>query len=365
MCSGGEAYAGFGNFVKAAPAGRHTPRMKFARVLVAATLIGGCYQPIEYPPTPTPDPAPSPSPASLLVTGIELVTDEPVLEGSDLEAGDHFGATLSAAYFIDAGVHHLYVVGFGDAPGDQRVFHASSPDGSTWAVDEADPFAELGLEMSPPGPIPGSVLEIGGQWVMYLWGVPSPLREGAQIYRAVAPGPGGPWVADPAPVLPLGGRGEVDDRGLDFPSVVATADGYLMLYSANGGDRPNAGRILAARSADGIAWQKLGRVIEPADCGGPDSSYNSIPRLFGSGYGFVVLTVLGNDIATLTSIDALNWTCVGDGPMFRATEVAGSDRVHSMAAAFDGTRLSVLIEAIQYDEQGSIYTNLWMADSTP
>jgi hypothetical protein len=339
--------------------------MRLPGVLAAGILVAACYQPIDYPPTPTPDLAPSPSPAPLLVTDIQVAADEPVLLGSDLEAGDHYGATLPAAYFVADGMHHLYVVGFGDLPGDQKVFHATSPDGVTWAVDAADPFAELGLNMSPPGPIPGSVLEIGDQWVMYLWGVPSPLRTGAQIYRAVAPAPGGPWVADPAPVLPLGERGEVDDRGLDFPSVIPTADGYLMLYGANGGDHPNTARILAATSADGTTWHKLGRVIEPQDCGGADGEFIAIPRLFASGYGYVVVTVLGNDIAVLTSASGTNWTCVGDGPMFAAEEIAGSDRVHTVAAAFDGTRLSVIIEALHYDAQGTVYTNLWLASSTP
>jgi hypothetical protein len=339
--------------------------MRLPGVLAAAILVAGCYQPIEYGPTASPDPNPSPSPAPLLVTDIQLAAAEPVLEGSDLEPGDHYGATLPAAYFVADGVHHLYVVGFGDLPGDQKVFHATSPDGITWAVDAADPFASLGLDMSPPGPIPGSVLEIGGQWVMYLWGVPSPLREGAQIYRAVASSPGGPWVADPEPVLPVGERGEVDDRGIDFPSVVPTADGYLMLYGANGGDHPNSARILAATSADGITWAKVGRVIEPDDCGGAESEFIAIPRLFGSGYGYVVLTVLGDDIAVLTSASGTNWTCVGDGPLFAATEVPGSDRVHTVAAAFDGTRLSVIIEALQSDAQGGVFSNLWLARSTP
>jgi hypothetical protein len=200
---------------------------------------------------------------------------------------------------------------------------------------------------------------------MYLWGVPIERRSVAQIYRAVAPGPGGPWVADPEPVVAAGEPGEVDDRGLDFPSVIPTTDGFLMLYGANGGDHPNAARILAARSTDGIAWQKLGRVIEPQDCGGADSDYIAQPRLFGSGNGFVVLTVLGNDIATLTSVSGESWTCVGDGPMFEAHEVPGSDRVHTMAAAFDGERLSVLIEALQYDADGGVFTNLWLAESVP
>ena len=71
-----------------------------------------------------------------------------------------------------------------------------------WHIDENPPFEELGLELSPPGPIPGSVIQAeDGTWVMYLWGVPAPQSEGAVIYRATASSPAGPWVADPEPVL--------------------------------------------------------------------------------------------------------------------------------------------------------------------
>lgn len=333
--------------------------------LAAAILVAGCYQPIEYGPTVPPSLGPSPSPAPLLVTDIELTADAAVLHGSDLEAGDHYGATLPAAYFVVDGMRHLYVVGFGDGPGDQRVFHATSADGLAWAVDADDPFADLGLELARPGPVPGAVLEMDGQWVMYLWGVPMAARAAAQIYRAVAPGPAGPWVADPEPVVPAGAPGEIDDGGLDYPTVVPTADGYLMLYGANSGEHPNAARILAARSTDGVVWHKDGPVIEPQDCGGGDSDFIAMPRMFGSGYGYVVLAVLGNDIAALTSVSGLNWSCVGDGPMFQASEIEGSDRVHAMAAAFDGTRLSIIIEALQYDAQGGVLSNLWLANSLP
>ncbi len=53
--------------------------------------------------------------------------------------------------------------------------------------------------------------------------------------------------------------------------MVATDDGYLMLYSASGGDHPRDARILLARSEDGITWEKVGRVIEPQDCDGADA----------------------------------------------------------------------------------------------
>ena len=153
-------------------------------------------------PATTPSSAASASASPGAASSIAVVSETPVLEASGLGDG-HYGAILSAAYFVADGLRHAYVVGFGDARGDQEVFHATSSDGLTWEIDEALPFEELGLELSPPGPIPGSVIQADdGTWVMYLWGVPAPQSEGAVIYRATASSPAGPWVADPEPVLP-------------------------------------------------------------------------------------------------------------------------------------------------------------------
>ena len=78
-----------------------------------------------------------------------------------------------------------------------------------------------------------------------------------------------------------------------------------------------------------------------------------------------MLTVLGDDIAALTSRDGLDWSCVSGAPIFEATEIDGSDRVHTLAAASDGERISVIIEALQYNAAGSVYTNLWLANLVP
>ena len=112
-----------------------------------------------------------------------------MLEASDLGDG-HYTAILSAAYFVADGMRHAYVVGFADEPGDQEVFHVSSSDGLAWEIDEDPPFEQLGLELSRPGPIPGSVIQADdGTWVMYLWGIPAAGvfgRRHLPCHRAVA-----------------------------------------------------------------------------------------------------------------------------------------------------------------------------------
>lgn len=350
-------------------------------VVLLAGLLAACSgsttptaspPPLPLPPTIAPGPSLTPSPASTPTPtetpaaeiDIRLATDGPVFEASDLDGGS-YGFTLPAAYFTADGVQHLYVVGFGDLPGDQKVYHATSTNGTDWTVDPADPFADLGLSLSPPGPIPGTVVPAdAGGWQMYFWGVPSPQVQGAQIYRATSPDPGGPWTADPDPVLPLGEPGEADDGGVDFPSVVATDDGYLMLYSASGGDHPRDARILLARSEDGITWEKAGRVIEPQDCGGEDAGSISNPRLFAADGGYLAVTLLESDVAVLRSVDGEHWTCADDGPVFAATEIEGSDRVHTMAAAQDGDDIKVLLEALLTDASGDVFSNLWLGEVT-
>ena len=122
-------------------------------------------------PSATAPPTASPSPVVTDRTGarMELVGDEPVFQPSLF--GD-FSATLAAAYFIAGQTHHAYVVAFNDIPGQQEAFHMTSADGAIWEVDPSDPFVELGIDLSAPGPIPGSVIRVDGEWVMYLWGIP-------------------------------------------------------------------------------------------------------------------------------------------------------------------------------------------------
>ena len=268
-----------------------------------------------------------------------------MLEASDLGDG-HYGAILSAAYFVVDGLRHAYVVGFGDSRGDQEVFHATSTDGLTWEIDDTPPFEELGLELSPPGPVPGSVLQAeDGTWLMYLWGVPAPQVEGAVIYRATASSPAGPWVADPEPVLPLGEAGAWDDLALDFPAVVPMGDGYLMLYG--GIDGSETTRIGVATSDDGITWNKDPEPVLMADsCGKLGARYAAQPRPIATATGYLMLFDQDRETAMATSSDGHAWTCVGPDPLLVAEDVPGGQGIHTIAATGVDGEVSVLIESL-------------------
>jgi hypothetical protein len=164
--------------------------------------------------------------------------------------------------------------------------------------------------------------------------------------------------------VPVGEVGDVDDRGIDFPAVVPHDDGYLMLYGANGGDLPNVARILLATSEDGVQWEKHGRVLEPSVCGGLDSGFIAIPRLFTEDDGYLALVQIGPDVAAVRSTDGENWTCASDGLAFQATDIPGSDRVHTLSAAQVGDDINVIIEALQTAPDGTVGSELWLAEVT-
>lgn len=201
-------------------------RLRRAGSLAGFLLLTACSAP---PASPAASPSPSAAASGMAGPAIRLIGDGPVVEASDLDGS---WAVLPGALVIVDGTYHAFLVGFGDVRGDQRPFHATSSDGVTWVVDDGDPLEGIGLELGDPGPIPTSVLiETDGSWTMYIWGRSDPAGvQGAGVWRATATDPAGPWVADPEPVL-TPGVDAWDSRDVDFPSVVRTADGYLMAYT--------------------------------------------------------------------------------------------------------------------------------------
>ena len=295
---------------------------------------------------------------------VRLVGAGPVLEASKLDAKI---AVLPGAFIIDEGTYRAYLVGFGAERGDQQGYYATSQDGVTWVLTDTDPLAELGLDPFPPGPIPYSVLvEADGSWTMYLWGVTDPSGFRASIWRATAPGPRGPWIADPEPVL----RGDAegwDSLGVDSPSVVRTADGYLMAFVGATVEDRNTAHIGVATSPDGITWTKHdGPVIFPGLCGDFDDRSVTQPRLLRrSGAGYLLLYsgngLTRNDaaIGVATSADGVAWTCAPTSPILDRPDVPGSDGIHTIALATTDDEAQLLIESLI---GGNGSSELWLAD---
>ncbi len=153
-----------------------------------------------------------------------VVSTEPVIPRSALPDS---AAVLPAAVAVVDGTFHAWVKGFGNVPGNHRLLHLHSEDAVAWSADPPEPLAFSGLQLADPGVVPGSVVVVDGRWVMYLSGTQG--ADGrADIWRATADEPGGPWAIEPDPVVVRGPAGAWDGAGLDFTCVIATEDGYLM-----------------------------------------------------------------------------------------------------------------------------------------
>ncbi len=297
-------------------------------------------------PEPTDDPTDHPDAGA----AVEIVGRAPAILASEL--GD-YSYGLVAAYFMDGSTHHAYVVGFGDLRGEQRTAHLSSPDGSAWQTTADDPFRDIGIEFSLPGPIPTSVLQLpDGSWAMYLWGIEAPLTDGADIFLATSDSASGPWGSHGQPVLQVGRRGSWDDRAIDFPSVVPVSDGYRMIYSGVAFADPNASLIGLASSEDGVTWTKEPEpIIEPGMCGDAESRVAAMPRMIDRGGSYLLLYDSDRRTVAATSTDLRNWTCVGDSFVLEpgdipSTSSGSSQGIHSFAAASDGDEIHLLVESL-------------------
>jgi hypothetical protein len=90
-------------------------------------------------------------------------------------------------------------------------------------------------------------------WVIYFY-TDGAANTSQVIGRATAPGPQGPWTADPEPVLQPGGPGAWDDIQVTRPSVVRTKTGYVMYYEGLGDLHDFM--VGMASSTDGVHWTK-------------------------------------------------------------------------------------------------------------
>lgn len=329
-----------------------------ALAVVLAVVLAGCGAPAS--PTATPTQVPMPA--------VTIVGDGPAFEPV---AATDYRYVLAGAGLVAGDEEHAWVVAFGEAQGDQEVMRLLSVGGGAgWEIADRRVGRSIGLAFDPPGPIPATVLpsEDGGEWTMYFAASPAGGDDGADIWRATAPAPEGPWTADAEPVL---ARSDVptetggDPMQVDLPAVVRTDDGYRMLF----GWSPTRAttRIRSATSDDGVTWTVDPAVaIDIGHCGGFDDRSVAMPRLLAhpdggwialySGYGD--LADPGMAVGLSRSVDGSAWTCAAPEPVVTAADVTGSEGLHSYALlGGDGAALRLLIESLR--EGGS---DLWLAE---
>jgi predicted GH43/DUF377 family glycosyl hydrolase len=163
------------------------------------------------------------------------------------------------ATFYYQGQFHMFFNGISDFPRPVGVGYATSPDGYHWTRQVTQPVFGA-LDLDPQGEFHGQNLFVtsgllleDGTWVLYYYTLNGSTFSGPQtIGRATAPGPKGPWRADPDPVLEPGPEGAWDEIQVSNPNVLKTLDSYLMYYDGMG----SRSMIGMATSPDGIQWRK-------------------------------------------------------------------------------------------------------------
>jgi predicted GH43/DUF377 family glycosyl hydrolase len=190
----------------------------------------------------------------------------PVLEPGPSGSWDEAGVR-AASVISDSGVFKMWYTGF-DADGHGRIGYATSPDGSTWTKDGANPVFDIGAP---------------GTWDDFWVGEPAVVKDGSTYrlwYRGIAQGmpaaigyatspDGTTWIRyGIAPVL-----GDAPGGSWDYlvyaPNVLLDGGTVQMWYSG-GNFAGTAWEIGYATSSDGVHWTKRGRVIQQ----GPDGSFD-------------------------------------------------------------------------------------------
>ena len=188
----------------------------------------------------------------------QLDPDNPVLKANFGWARAYIDP---GAVIYHDGQYHMFFNGIAGWPAAVGVGYATSPDGLHWTVQGSQPVFSLGpytqsAAYDGPNLFAQSVLvQPDGTWVMYYYNL-----EGASfasqetIGRATAPGPTGPWKADPQPVLTPDPPGAWDATQVSAPNVISTTSGYVMYF--DGLSSKNGSMIGMATSPDGQHWTK-------------------------------------------------------------------------------------------------------------
>ena len=332
--------------------------MRALTLLAIPSLLAGCILPAATdPPESTPqasaDPSASTEDAAIAVAHDALDVDY-LLPGAAIE---HDGTV------------HLWTLAFGGSAEEPTILHLAADDVGGWEDATPVEMDDEALGVDEVGLVPSSVLvEADGSWTMYGGGrLPDERR---LIWRATAPAPDGPWELHPEPVLEPSTTGW-DDAIVDHPSVVATGGGYLMTYGGESHAARNRGRIGAAVSTDGIAWERVpvtvpgaddALAIGPSACG-IDARTMFEPELvpIDAGYRLHFGAMLdGTDvmvIGQLASDDGTTWRCAVYGPLLEPDAVVEGASLHSYLAIRGDRRGELLVEVLGPDTPSS---DLWL-----
>jgi hypothetical protein len=254
-----------------------------------------------------------------------LLDAQPILRGNLY--------TNPGAVVVVDGTWHMFRNQFSAWPGKSTTYHLVSSDGLEWE-DRGPVFDSDAVSFTDGNAFVMDVVAGEDGWVGWFYTYEGS-REPGFIGRVTAPGPDGPWVPDPEPVLSPGPEGAWDGVRVIEPTVVVDDDRYLMYYAGIGDDRTSA--IGLATSEDGITWTKhddpgtedprLG-ASDPVLTGDADSwNVGSIgcPDVEWLGDGFMMIfdSAAAKGYARAVSADGVRWEIVDEDTLIRQDTAPG------------------------------------------
>ncbi len=301
----------------------------------------------------------------------KLVSEVPLYSGG--EGGDVGTLPLVGAgqVVLSDDVSHMLFAAGGEDDVWENVFHATSTNGSAWAVDPA-PVTMSGVEGAADLDIGSVDVLADGTWVMY-YGIAFDVGgHGNHIYehairRATATSPTGPWTTDPEPMLLPGDEGTWDAAAVKSPSVIRQGDAWLMFYAGHGyepkdGEAPPPGMVGAsalglATSQDGITWIKRS---EPVFVGRSDLPWEggAVARTSvvwdGDRYLVVYAGRTGGSRGLATSADGVEWQRVSEQPILTAVDLP-RPTILSASLYVDGDGAGLYVSNGGYRTTSAVY----------
>jgi beta-1,4-mannooligosaccharide phosphorylase len=214
------------------------------------------------------------------------------------------------------GVLHMFPNSFSKWPGRMRVPHLTSTDGLEWTLDTKAEILDTETDGLFPMANPGVDVSTGfvtddGTWVLLFENVSLVTGGPWRIFRMTAPSPRGPWTVDPKPVIDVGSGDDFDTTGAQWPSVVRVGDRWAAYYAGVSGTGRGTGVIGVAFSEDGVTWTKQPEPVLEATESWELHSIDR-PRVVATPDGYVMLyTALDlNRRGLATSTDGRTWTKV-------------------------------------------------------
>ncbi len=305
--------------------------------ILLSVLVVACVGPESEPSSPTGSPAPGSegaAPSTSAGGGVLTTLDpDPVVTPAGSELYVNPGGMVATGDGLI-----MLANSFTAFPGPSRVDLFTSTDGLTWASNGPDPvmtsedvpFADATAFLMT------ALQEADGSLVGWVYTFNGATGQG-QIGRATAPAAAGPWTVDPEPVLVPGPEGMFDHMMVLEPAVVRTEAGLAMYYTGVGDD--GVRRIGLATGTDGITWTKREK---PVLVGSQEWDHGSVsePEVVATddGWAMVYRTAArrGFGLGLATSQDGLTWTPWDGNPILDSFTAPSSSFYQAALLGWEG-----------------------------